>query len=967
MWTLHIQNSSGIRRIILKIHFINIFIFIVSRLLLFLLFYLGFLTLISFINRLFILSRIQINILSIIPIVIFPIFFIDFPRLKNLIRDIENRITELQGRLFLLFYPFKTEKDDVKFYKMAEKDVNKILSKYKLRNFVNFKPIIPVILLLPLLFVYKNNKDLNVVNPYIEILYKKDYVKKDEKFLIIANTNLKKLFLIDGRKKSKFYKIHKGFGILYSVQNSCSLKIMSGRFKKNIFINVIDDFKIVSVVTKVKYPARINTEYTDSVLMGSINFIEGSVLTVDGKMNREIKEIFANTKHHFENDKFHIEFKSNKDTLIKFYFKDEYGIKSDVFNVQVNIIKDKPPFIRIISPTLEVRITDIPMFPLSFEVEDDIGISSYSIQIDNEEIINKRVSSSYVRDSTIITLRNMLPNDTLTLYIKAKDVGGKIGISNPIIIYMPPLEELFKDISKTTDFIDEEAEELQKSQEEIKEKIERMIAKGNLTEKDTKELKKVLEQQKSLIENLENLINFAKNLNSPEIMKEMERIKELLDDIKIDLLKTMTENPLKDITELMEMKIEQEKLLNMLELTRKSLEMIKKISEINRAVAELESIKDKQQEVLDSFPETNSAEKEGEIKKDAESFIDKNIESNITELKETAQVMKDMNITEDMNTLKELMKNNKMDKMLSNKIMADLNNLINMLKKKREDLTGGEEIRKKIVLLATDIYFIIDKINDFQRIDDKNKKIRSYIGIKEGLTRDIDLSQKLFILTLSFSPKVFENLIEARSSIDDYLENISKNIVSDVLLNNAIAKMGEAIILLFSSPTQSASSMLQQLMQLYQQQLSINSQMSMILPMPSPQRGDELSELAKKQREIAKKIGELGEAFKPLKDEMEKIADMLEKNYVDEEVLKRQEKIIEQFLEAERSIRKKEISRKRKSEPGKDYPPVVVELLENMGEKNLLLKKLLMKRLREEKIPEKYRKDVEEYFWEILK
>ncbi len=967
MWTLHIQNSSRIRRVILRIHSLNIIIFVLSRLLIFLLLYLGILTLISFLNKFFILNRIQIKTLSIIPIFFIPLFFIKYPRLKNLIKKIEQRIVELQGRLFLLFYPFRTEKDDERFYKKAEEDVNEILSKYNLFRFLDFKPFIPVILLLPIFFIYKNYKDLDVINPYIEILYKKEFVRKNEKFLLIADTNLRELFLIDGKKKLKFYKIKEGFGIIYSVQNSCSLIIKSGRYKKYIFINVLDDLKIVSAITKVKYPVRLNTEYTDSVIVNRINFVEGSILTIDGKLNREIKEMFANTGYYFKDDRFHIEFRGNKDTLIKFHFEDAYGIKSEVFNVQINIIKDNPPFIRIIYPTSEVKITDISMFPLSFEIEDDIGISSYSIQIDKNEIISKQISSNYIKDSMMITLKNMLPNDTLILYVKAKDVGGKVGISNPIIIYMPPLEELFKDISKTTDFIDEETGELQKRQEEIKEKIEKMIEKGNITEKDTRELKNVLEEQKSLIENLENLIDFAKNLNSPEVMKEIDRIKELLDEIKMDLLKTMTENPPKDISELMEMKIEQEKLLNMLEITRKSLEMIKRISEINRAIAELEDIKEKQQAIIDSFPEANSSDKQGDIQKNTESLIDKNIKSDIEELREVAEVMKNMDITEKMNLLKESMKNNKIDKMLSNKIMSDLNNLIDMLKKKREDLTGGEEIRKKLVLLATDIYFIIDKINDFQKIGDKNTKIKSYIGIIEGINRDIDESQKLFILTLSFSPKVFENLIEARNSIDDYLKNITRNIVSDVLLNNATAKMGEAIILLFSPPTQSAGSMLQQLMQLQQQQLSINSQMSMILPMPSPQRGAALSELAKKQREIAKKIGELGEAFKPLKDEMEKIADMMEKNYIDEEVLKRQEKIIEQFLEAEKSIRRKEISKKRKSEPGKEYPPLIIELPEEMGERNLLLKKLLMKRLREEKIPEKYRKEVEEYFWEIVK
>lgn len=909
----------------------------------------------------------EIKIFTIIPIFIFPIFLIRFPALKDLIREMEKKIPELQGRLFLLFYPFRTEKDDNRYYRKAEEETEKIISTKRILGFVNFKPLIPVIFLLPIFFIYKNNGKIELIKPYIEILYKKDFVKKNDKFLILSETNLRDLFLVDGKKKEKFYRTKKGFGVIYSVEKSCSLKIKSGRFKRDIFINALDDFKIVSVITRVKYPSRIKTEYIDSVIAGKINFIEGSKLTIDGEMNREIKEIFSNTFSEIEKKYFHIEYSGKKDTVLKFYFKDEYNIKSDIFNVHVKIIRDSPPVVRITYPLSDVRITDISTFPLSFEIEDDIGISSYSIQIEDNEIINKNIFSNYIKDSTTIILRNILPNDTLILYVKAKDVSGKIGISNPLLIYMPPLEELFKDISKTTDFVDEKTEELQKKQKDIKEKIERILEKGMIKEKDKRELKNVLEEQKTLIENLENLVEFVKNLNSPEIMKEMEMIKELLNDMKMDLGNIKKETSPKDISELMEMKIEQEKLLNMLEITRKSLEMIKKLVDLNRAIAELGNIKETEQGILDSFPDNRTSKKQEELNERTESFLNSLKDSESDDLKEIANMMESMNTINDMKTLKELMKNNKMDNMLSNKIMADLNTLLDMLKKKREDLTGGEETRKRIILLATDIYFLIDKMEDFQRIDDIIIKMKSFAGIKEAIDMDINISQSLFIKTLSFSPKVFENLSDAKKLINDYIESLSKNILSDVLLSNVVSKMGEAIILLFSSPQQSAGSMLQQLMQLQQKQLSINSQMSMILPLPSPQRGEALNELAQKQREIARKLGELGEAFSPLKEEMEKIAEMMERGYIDEEVLKRQEKVIEQFLEAEKSIRRKEISRKRKSEPGKYYKPLIVEIPEEMGERNLLLKKLLMKRLMEEKIPDKYRKDVEEYFWEITK
>jgi len=965
VWTLHIQNSNNTIKKISIINRINILIFIISRFSLFLSFYFIFILFLTFLNKKLFFNIIELRIFCFLPFIILPFFFVFPPGLKNLIKEMENKIGEFNGRLFLVFFPYRTENDDEKWFRIAEDEANNIIKNVKISQFVHFKNLIPVIFIFPLFLLYKNYSDLRIIKPYVELKYKREYVRRNENFLILANSNLDKLYIFDGKKAKKFYRIKNGFGIIYNVEKSCTLSIGNRRYKKDIFVNAMDEFKMLSVQTRLIYKGKI--EYIDSTLLQNINFLEGYKLVIEGKMNRNIKKMFSNTDYKFKDDRFLIEYKGMRDTIIYFSFEDTFGIKSDLFKLNLNIIKDNPPSVKIISPIGDVKITDIPSFPLLFEIEDDIGLRYYSIEIDNEEIMRKSTDAKFIADSIFITLKNILPDDTFKLYVKAKDVSGKIGSSNPVLIYMPKLEELFSDISKTTEFVKKETEDIRNKEEELKEKIERMIEKGNIKEEDIKEMKNVLQEQKNLVDKLENLVEFAKSLNSPEIMKEMERIKELLDQIKTDFLKKMMENKPKDVSELLEMKIEQEKLLKMLEITRKALEMIKKIADLNRAISEIEDIKEMEEMIIDSFPEGNPFEKQDELIKKTDNIMKDMKESEYDELKKAADIMKEMNIPENMRALQEGMKNKNINKMLSDKIMADLNNMIDMLKKKRDEMTGGEELREKIILLSSDIYFLIDRIKDFKDMGDRDMKIKSFAGIKEGILNDSDIAKLLFVQSLSFSPRVFENLDEAGNSIEEYIQNLSRNIISDVSLNNAISKMSDAILLLFSSPPQSAGAMMQQLMQLQQMQLSINSQMSMILPMPSPQKENALSELAAKQREIANKIGELGDAFKPLKEEMEKVAEMMENGYINEEVMKRQEKVIEQFLEAEKSIRRKEVSKKRKSEPGKYYPPLIVELPEDMGERNLLLKKLLLKRLKYEKIPEEYRKDVEEYFREILR
>ncbi len=128
-----------------------------------------------------------------------------------------------------------------------------------------------------------------------------------------------------------------------------------------------------------------------------------------------------------------------------------------------------------------------------------------------------------------------------------------------------------------------------------------------------------------------------------------------------------------------------------------------------------------------------------------------------------------------------------------------------------------------------------------------------------------------------------------------------------------------------------------------------------------------MKELAGKQRRLASQVRKLGDAFSSLAEEMERLADEFERGYLNQEVMKRQEKVINQFLEAIKSVRRREISKKRRSEPGKEYPPIMVELPENLGERHPFLKSLLEKRLKHEKYPPAYRKIIEDYFRRITK
>jgi hypothetical protein len=76
--------------------------------------------------------------------------------------------------------------------------------------------------------------------------------------------------------------------------------------------------------------------------------------------------------------------------------------------------------------------------------------------------------------------------------------------------------------------------------------------------------------------------------------------------------------------------------------------------------------------------------------------------------------------------------------------------------------------------------------------------------------------------------------------------------------------------------------------------------------------------------------------------------------------------LLDRLLEASKSIRRKDISKKRRSRPGVSVSPPIITLPKDLGEKKIELRKILEKRMKEP-YPEAYEKEIERYIRELLK
>ncbi len=165
----------------------------------------------------------------------------------------------------------------------------------------------------------------------------------------------------------------------------------------------------------------------------------------------------------------------------------------------------------------------------------------------------------------------------------------------------------------------------------------------------------------------------------------------------------------------------------------------------------------------------------------------------------------------------------------------------------------------------------------------------------------------------------------------------------------AYGLMNRTLLLLFQAENQAQQSgsgtgveqMLQQLEQLANGQMQLNQATQGLLPLPSPVPGEmmaRLQQLAEQQRALREALERLQEALQQgtgleqalegARRAMEQAEQALRQGHLTPEVRRQQEKALERLLQAERSIRKREFARRRRSTPGRETEPAAVAPLE---------------------------------------
>ncbi len=283
---------------------------------------------------------------------------------------------------------------------------------------------------------------------------------------------------------------------------------------------------------------------------------------------------------------------------------------------------------------------------------------------------------------------------------------------------------------------------------------------------------------------------------------------------------------------------------------------------------------------------------------------------------------------------------------------------------------------------------IIDSTNvSTTRLDNSREIAKDQFDLQSACNRVAAKVSDLTKETLFVNSAILERLGSALASMQKAIEQLNGRSPSRSTKNQteAMAALNQTVQMLLNSLTQASQcqssgtgmeSLMKKLSEMAQQQQQCNQGTQMI-PMPMPGQmmsiaGQQaMQRLADQQEQIRKSLQELTEEYgnpdnvlgrlDQIEQEMKKVVEQLRGNSPDHSTIERQERILSRLLDAEKSVHKRDYSRKRQARTGDDIirrGPSLLDFGANQDEK---LAEDIKKAL-SEKYPRRYENQIKEYF-----
>ncbi|RMG63881.1 MAG: hypothetical protein D6715_10560 [Calditrichaeota bacterium] len=535
-------------------------------------------------------------------------------------------------------------------------------------------------------------------------------------------------------------------------------------------------------------------------------------------------------------------------------------------------------------------------------------------------------------------------------------------------------------------------EKLQKVQQQLEELTKQMDAQDLLSPET---LQKYMELQKMFSE-----------LAPPELQEAMQKLQEALEKADLNKVKQALsefrqnleqfEQSVERVYELFkQVQMEQ----HMDELVKLAESLLEEQKKVNRELSR-EELSDREKQRL--------ASQEQRLKEQAE-FLDRKMEAALEELKQQAQeaarelqraqdFAQEQQLSQQMDQLRQEIQQGSQTRaqqqgqhlqrqmeMLQSMLQQAQQNMLN--EQKQALMQAMQRVTRKLLRASFRQEQLLKRSERSDMASSQIPEIaRQQAYLRENGSRIIQdligISRKTFFLSPQLNP-ILSRLMRSMDQALKELEERNTHRASQAQ-QQAMASFNRAVMSLQQSMQQLSQSnsasgfeqFLQQLQQMAGQQGQLNQQTLSLFQQQAQGKmqlsEDALARLAAQQEMIRQSLENLSQQMGNRRDvagrldnlsqEMEEVVKQLKQKQVDRKVIERQERILSRLLDAQKSVREKEYSRKRQAEQGE---AVVVRSPEQIARELLEREDLLrreMLRSREEGYSAEYWKFIKLYF-----
>ena len=773
------------------------------------------------------------------------------------------------------------------------------------------------------------------------------------------------------------------------------------------FLKKMEPIYIKELTFLLKYPTY--TKLKDDVKTGRQLIVpEGTKVIMKGKTSQPLvsgRLVLNDTiELKCEDKAFHAEFKVKQSGTAFLYLKSTTEIKEQII---IYAVPDLPPLIDIFYPGFNIPLPHDMQIDISIRCSDDYGLAKALFHYTFENKYEKTLAIKYgaLEDTVYFTWDvsnlGMLPGDEVSYFAEIIDNAGKISKSETYYIYFPTMEEIYEEIDRKEELVQRDLEDLQIEHadeiDEISRLHDKIMRERELLWADQEKLRTAISKEQKILEKIDSWqTEFEKTIEKlnegilldQESIEHLQEIAKILQEIAPDELRKTLENlqtalnkgPRDIQMALEDLKKKQEEMAKAIERTLEILKRFQQEEKLKELAQMADELAEQAEEIDQALDQENSQALQqelddlkkaiSELSKELQELADaEGLEQDIKQkLEELTQQTQDM--TSDMPSPSpgEMQKGLEMT-------AADLQRLYEQLTKGR-----SAQLRKKLL-------DVVNQLIDISKAEEHLAQDKTFDIVQQNqiINATKAVAESLYaqqVKSLHITPSMGKNLAKA-------IKHMEKSKQARTHMQNSQEAMKQINLVCFemlkkleqASEGGSSTGMdnfLQSLSKLSQGQMSLSQSMSGFFPIPvsgltSDQKA-QIQRLAGKQRALRQSLESLRSDVGPNQhqemldqviEEMKQAEEDLYQYKLDRELIERQKKIISRLLDAQKSIRKEDYEKKRKSKPGEEF--LVREnpdaLPAELGKDRL--RELIQKALRES-YPKEYELYIREYFRKLL-